>query len=66
MLLSQDIQTIRDTLNAERSMRKIVFSGRKRDIKVAEIDRALMALDRVEKRLKEAFPDQFVTQGALF
>jgi hypothetical protein len=66
MLLGQDVESIRNTLNAERRMRQIVFSGRKRDVKVAEIDRALMALDRIEKRLQDAFPDHFPVQKPLF
>jgi hypothetical protein len=65
-MLGQDVLVIRYTLNAERRMREIVFSGHKRDVKVAEIDRALMALDRIEERLREAFPDHFVTQKPLF
>jgi hypothetical protein len=65
IMLGQDVLVIRYTLNAERRMREIVFSGHKRDVKVAEIDRALMSLDRVEERLREAFPDHFVTQGRL-
>lgn len=65
-MLQDDIAFIRDVLQRERAWREIVFAGRnKRDQKVGEIDQALDALSRIEARLKETHPGEFLQQEVL-
>lgn len=64
-MLINDIETIRQVLLRERRWRESVFSGDRRLRKVAEIDCALTALDRIEAHLRETNPTQFLEQETL-
>ena len=63
-MLAQDIQTIRQVLTRERAWRESVFSGDRKLRKVAEIDCALQALQRIEDHLTTT--GQILVQGNLF
>ena len=48
-------KVIRELLERERAWRFAVFTGRRRVEKVAEVDQALAALDRIEEKLRELY-----------
>jgi len=48
-----EIEIIRGLLERERAWRFAVFTGRRQVEKVAEVDQALAALDRIEEKLRE-------------
>ncbi len=49
----EEIEIIRELLEKERAWRFAVFTGRRQTEKVAEVDQALAALDRIAEKLRE-------------